>query len=252
MSQHRPTLFLLILLSLLASTPALADSVTDRATDRVREGIKRHTGDQVSADRVSATPIPGVFEVVTGLDVFYADATGRYAFIDGRLVDTQQKRDLTQSTLDTLSRIDFKSLPLNLAIKTVTGTGKRQLAIFEDPTCPACQALHGALGQLKDVTLYTFAYPIISENAIPAAVATLCAPAAIRAAKWNGYMQGRPLPETIDAGCDRAQADLQAILALGDKYRVRNTPTLFLGNGKRVVGGIPPEQLAAALDELGQ
>lgn len=246
MSQHRSTL--LILLSLLAGAPALADT----ATDRVRDGIKRYTGGQVTVDRVSPTPIPGLFEVVTGLDVFYADATGRYALVDGRLVDTEQKRDLTQSTLETLSRIDFKSLPLNLAIKTVTGTGKRQLAIFEDPTCPACQGLHAALGQLQDVTLYTFAYPIISERAIPAALATLCAPAATRAAKWDAFMQGAPLPETLDAKCDRAQADLQTILALGEKYGIRNTPTLFLANGKRIMGGIPPEQLAAALDELGQ
>lgn len=250
MAKHRSTL--LILLTLLAGAPAFAEGVTDRATDRVREGIKRYTGGQVTVDRVSPTPIAGLFEVVSGLDVFYADATGRYALVDGRLVDTEQKRDLTQSTLETLSRIDFKSLPLNLAIKTVTGTGKRQLAIFEDPTCPACQSLHGALGQLKDVTLYTFAYPIISEKAIPAAIATLCAPAATRAAKWNGYMQGAPLPETLDAKCDRAQADLQTILALGERYGIRNTPTLFLGNGKRIMGGIPPEQLAAALDELGQ
>jgi thiol:disulfide interchange protein DsbC len=245
-----PTFLAATLCCLLASSLALADA----ATDRVREGIKRHTGGDVQVDRVSATPIPGIFEVVSGTDVFYSDASGRYAFVDGRLVDTEKKRDLTQPTLESLTNtnVDFKSLPLELAIKTVTGTGKRQLAIFEDPACPVCQRLHGALAQLKDVTVYTFAYPIISEQSIPAAIATLCAPVSARSAKWNAFMAGAPLPDRLETGCDKAQADVGRIIALGEKYRIKNTPTLILGNGKRIVGGIPPDQLAAALDELGQ
>jgi thiol:disulfide interchange protein DsbC len=239
---------LLITIGLLSSSVVLADA----ATDHVRQGIKRYTGGQVEISRITATPIPGIFEVVAGMDVFYSDASGRYAFVDGRLVDTEKKQDLTQVTLATLTTVDFKSLPLDLAIKTVTGTGKRQLAIFEDPACPICQKLHGSLAQLKNVTLYTFPYPIISEKSIPAAIATLCVPPGERSAKWTAYMQGAAVPEGMEAGCDQAQVALGKILAFGDKRQLKNTPTLFLGNGKRVVGGIPEDQLIAALDELGQ
>ena len=104
---------------LLSSSIASADM----AIDRVRDGIKRYTAGQVEVTRIAHTPIPGIFEVVSGVDVFYSDATGRYAFVDGRLVDTEKKMDLTQATLATLTTVDFKALPLDLAIKTVTGTG---------------------------------------------------------------------------------------------------------------------------------
>jgi len=248
MLKSRTAFLAAALAGLLSSALALADA----ATDRVRHGIQRATNGQVKVDRISATPIPGVFEVVSGGDVFYSDSTGRYAFIDGRLVDTAKKKDLTEPTLTALDRIDFKSLPLNLAIKTVTGTGKRQLAIFEDPSCPVCQQLHGTLAQLKDVTLYTFAYPVISEQSIPAALAALCAPPADRSARWNAFMAGAAAPARIEAGCDQAQADLGQIIAFGEQHRIKNTPTLILGNGRRIVGGIPPDQLAAALEEPGR
>lgn len=241
--------FLAATLCCLLSSPVV---LADAATDRVRDGIKRYTGDQVEITRIARTPIPGIFEVVSGVDVFYSDATGRYAFVDGRLVDTEKKMDLTQATLATLSTVDFKSLPLDLAIKTVTGTGKRQLAIFEDPACPICQKLHSSLAQLKDVTLYTFPFPIISETSIPAAIAALCAPVNARSAKWDAYMQGAPVPERLEAGCEPAHDAMKKILAIGDKYRLKNTPTLILANGKRIVGGIPEDLLAAALDELGK
>lgn len=248
MPQHRAAVLIAVLLGLIARSPAFADT----ASDRVRDGIERSTGGQVAVDRISPTPVPGIFEVVSGADVFYSDATGRYAFIDGRLVDTQKKQDLTAATLAALARIDFESLPLNLAIKSVAGTGKRRLAVFEDPACPVCQQLHGTLARLKDVTVYVFAYPVVSEQSIPAAVAALCAPALERSARWNAFMTGTPAPSRIDPGCDQAQADLGKIIAFGEQHRIKNTPTLILGDGRRIVGGIPPDQLAAALDELGR
>jgi thiol:disulfide interchange protein DsbC len=240
--------------SLAASLCLLSSSLTlaDAATDRVRDGITRRTAGEVHIDRITPTPVPGLFEVVSGSDVFFSDATGRYAIVDGRMVDTEKRQDLTAATLASLDHIEFQSLPLDLAIKTVTGTGRRHLAIFEDPACPICQGLHGALAQLKDVTLYTFTYPIISENSIPAAIATHCATAGARPGQWKSYMEGAPLPDRLEAGCDQAQADVGKIIALGEKYHIKNTPTLILGNGKRIVGGIPAEQLAAALDEAGQ
>jgi thiol:disulfide interchange protein DsbC len=38
------------------------------------------------------------------------------------------------------------------------------------------------------------------------------------------------------------------ILKFGEKYRIQNTPTVFLGNGKRLIGATPPEQFMTELD----
>lgn len=224
-------------------------AVADASTDRVRAGIARYTGGKVEVSSVSATPIPGIFEVVSGTDVFYSDSTGRYALVDGRLVDTEKRQDLTQATLQKVSSIDFKKLPLDLAIKTVIGTGKRQLAIFEDPSCSVCRDLHGNLAQLTDVTIYSLPLPIISEDSTPAAAMALCAPSARRAAKWHAYMSGtETIPSQVDPGCEPALEKVGKLISFSNQYKIQNTPTMVLGNGQRIVGRVPVEILATALD----
>ena len=41
---------------------------------------------------------------------------------------------------------------------------------------------------------------------------------------------------------------LVAILKLGEKYQINNTPTVVLGNGKRLVGATPPELFMTELN----
>jgi hypothetical protein len=51
---------------------ATSFAIADASTDRVRAGIARYTGGKVEVTSVSATPIPGLFEVVSGKTcVFY-------------------------------------------------------------------------------------------------------------------------------------------------------------------------------------
>ncbi len=234
-----------LVVGVLFSSHVLADA----ALDRVRAGIARHTEGKIEVTSVSPTPIPGLFEVVSGTDVFYSDASGRFVLVDGRLVDTEQRQDLTQATLEKVSRIEFKKLPFDLAIKTVIGSGKRQLAVFEDPACSACRELHGSLAQLSDVTIYHFPLPIISEASPPAVAMTLCLPANRRAAKWHAYMTGaEAIPAKVDPGCEPAMAKVGQLVALGNQHKVQNTPTVVLGNGQRMVGRVPIDVLSTVLD----
>ena len=214
----------------------------------LRAAIERHSAGKVAADQVAATPVPGIFEVASGKDVFYVDRSGRYAFLDGRLVDMLERKDLTQVRLESLARIDFDALPLGAAIKTVRGNGARRLAVFEDPACPVCRALQPSLAALDDVTLYSFTYPVISQDSIPAAVSAWCAPDGERLARWQGYMRGDPLPGHIAPGCERAMETVHAIVRFGQAHQIQNTPTLFLADGRRIVGAMPAADLDAALD----
>jgi thiol:disulfide interchange protein DsbC len=185
--------------------------------------------------------------VVNGMDVFYVDASGRYAFVEGRLVDTVERRDLTQSRLETLAAIPFADLPLDLAIKTVRGDGSRRLAVFEDPACPACRSLQPTLATLDDVTIYTFTYPVVSPASIPAAVTTWCNSGDRSADHWQAYMEGAPAPRQIEPHCEPAMERIGRIVEFGRTRGIRNTPTLVLGDGRRMVGAIPGPELDEAL-----
>ncbi len=63
-----------------------------------------------------------------------------------------------------ISAISFDSLPLESAIKIVSGNGSRRIAIFEDPNCGYCKRLERDLAVLKDVTIYTFIYPVLGPD----------------------------------------------------------------------------------------
>ena len=241
-------LFQGVRIGLAAALLSLAGPVFAEAPEAaLRAALEGYSGGSVIADSIAATPVPGVFEVVSGKDVFYVDASGRYAFLDGRLVDMAKKRDLTQARLEALERIQFDALPLNAAIKTVHGTGARRLAVFEAPACRVCRSVQASLAALDDVTIYTFTYPVIARESIPAAVSAWCAPSEDRIHRWKGYMAGSTPPGHIDPGCEQAMETVHKIVRFGEAHGIRNTPTLFLADGRRIVGAMPGNELEAAL-----
>jgi thiol:disulfide interchange protein DsbC len=222
-----------------------ADPATALSTAvAIKAAVERNTQGKVHVDSVTPSPIPGVYEVVSGHEVLYVDATGRYG-IDGQMIDMQQQRDLTAARHEQLQRIGFNELPLDLALKRVQGNGKRVLAVFEDPGCAACRALTKFIDQLPDVTVYRFMYPISGDAALRQTQAAWCS--RDRHEAWSSLMRGGELM-TPHSNCDLS--GLARIQAVGDRLRINNTPTVFLADGRRLIGATPPDQFIAALDSL--
>jgi thiol:disulfide interchange protein DsbC len=231
--------------ALLMGHLAAAAGAQPQSNASIKAAIEANTAGRVKVEAVRPTPIAGLFEVTTkGLDLFYADASGRYGLVDGRLVDMRDQKDLTVARLIQLRSIDFAKLPLQLAIKR--GNGSRVLAVFEDPTCPVCRALHKFIAQLPDTTVYHFPFPVITPQAMPIAVAAWCA--TDRSAAWEKAMSGGISPgPNQPPPCDIS--GIQQIIKAGDALQVNGTPTVFLANGRRLQGAVPPDDFLAALDE---
>lgn len=239
--------YLLTGLALAASFAAAAQqSLPSEKERKLRDAITARTKGTVAVDDITTTPVPGLYAVASDGEVFYTDETGRYSFVNGALIDMQDQRDLTTPLVDKMHAIPFSSLPLKLAMKEVHGKGRRTMAIFEDPNCPICRVLTKFLDQVDDVTIYRFMYPVIDPKSEALARNAWCA--ADRSKAWKDIMNGfRP---SQDGTCD--VSGLSAILRFGEKYRIQNTPTVVLANGKRLVGATPPEQFLADLDAGGR
>jgi thiol:disulfide interchange protein DsbC len=223
------------------SLPALAGEA------EIRQAIEAKLGG-AKVDEVQATPIPGIFEVRfqsrDGVQIIYSDAQGTY-FFNGHLVDAVKDRDLTEERLKKLSAIEFKSLPLDLAVKIQRGNGKRTMAMFSDPYCPYCRRLEQTLLQLDDITVYVFMYPVIRPDAADHSRAVWCSKD--RAKAWLDLAASeKPKVPTAGATCANP---VDKVLELGRSLRVTGTPTLFFVNGERAGGGMPIGQLRAKLDE---
>ncbi len=214
--------------------PARGDDAALRARVEARMGAK--------PDTITRMPF-GLYEVVIGTEVYYVDAAVNYVFA-GRVFDARTREDLTAKKRDELLKVDFKSLPLENAVKTVRGDGSRTLVTFEDPNCPYCKKLFRDLDGLKNVTIYTFLYPILSQDSFEKSRAIWCAPD--RAAAWADLMGKGQAPPAPAADCKHP---LQQVLELGHKLDITGTPTLIFPSGKRAPGAVPLERIVQMLAE---
>ena len=192
-------------------------------------------------DEVSKTPMNGLYEVrVNDSDIFYTDAEGNF-LIQGNLIDTRARRNLTEERIEKLSAINFSDLPLKDAFVQVRGNGKRKLAVFEDPNCGYCKRFERDLQNVNDVTIHTFLLPILSADSLEKSKNIWCAKDKGKA--WLDWMV-RDQP-AAKASCDTAALDRN--LAFSKKYKITGTPTLIFADGTRVPGAIGADQIEKTL-----
>jgi thiol:disulfide interchange protein DsbC len=192
-------------------------------------------------DEVSKTPMNGLYEIrVNESDIFYTDAEGNF-LLQGNLIDTKAKRNLTEERVEKLSAIDFAALPLKDAFTQVRGNGKRKMAVFEDPNCGYCKRFEHDLQKVNDVTIHTFLIPILSPDSAEKAKNIWCAKDKNKA--WLDWMV-RDQP-AAKASCDTAA--LERNLAFSKKYKITGTPTVFFADGSRVPGAIGAPQIEKML-----
>ena len=209
----------------------------------IRKALKERIPDLPKIVSISKTPINGLYEVLLeDNDIYYADASGNH-LVQGSLIDTRTKRNLTEERSEKLNAIAFSSLPLKDAITIVRGNGQRKLAVFEDPNCGYCKRFERDLQKVDNITVYLFLYPILGADSMDKSRHIWCAKYPAKA--WLDYMTRATTPAA--ASCDSSA--LMRNVEFGRKHKISGTPTLLAQDGKRVPGAIPVaqiEQLIAA------
>jgi thiol:disulfide interchange protein DsbC len=229
------------------AAPATGKPADARKAQSVEEQIRAKVEARIGAraDSVTKTPF-GLYEVILGTDVLYVDVNVNYV-IAGRVIEARTRKDLTQKRRDELMKVDFKSLPLDQAVKMVRGNGARVFVTFEDPNCPYCKKLYKDMRGLTDVTIYTFLYPILSQDSFDKSKNIWCAKD--RAAAWDEFMTENKVPPAADGDCKHP---LQQVLALGQKLDVTGTPTIMFTDGSRLPGAVPAEKIEEKLNAAGK
>jgi thiol:disulfide interchange protein DsbC len=230
----------LVLAATLASSQLQAETPNEA---RIRKLVEPRMGANVKVDAVTKTPYGGMYEVRTGGDIFYTDESARYMFV-GKVVDLTTLKDLTRERMDEVAGIrSFSDLPLELAIKTVKGNGKRVMAVFEDPNCPYCKKLHETLKGIDNVTVYTFLLNVLSDDSVTKGRNIWCA--SDRSQAWAAWMdEGRAAP-AAPANC---AAPSDQVMALGRKLHVKGTPTIYFYDGSRTITAFDAAGLEARLN----
>ena len=195
---------------------------------------------KVKVSKVSPTPVKGLFEVVAGDQVFYANDNGSYYF-EGDLIETRSQKNLTAAKR-------FSLLPLDLAVKTVRGNGQNVLVTFEDPYCGYCKKLVKELANVKDVTVYTFLLPILSEDSAVKSKAIWCA--ADRSKAWNEWMTAGVVPPVPASDCDPMPM-FRKVHELSRSLEISGTPFIMFANGNLARGYISGPEIEKKLGRSG-
>lgn len=211
--------------------------------DTIRQTLNERIPQLTKIDEVRTTPMQGLYEVRVGTDVFYTDAQGNY-LIQGELIDTQARRNLTEDRIKALTAVKFSDLPLNDAIKVVQGKGERHIAVFADPNCGYCKRFERDMQSVDNVTMHVFLIPILSPDSVEKSRNIWCAKDQAKA--WQDYMlKGE---KSTSATCDTKA--LERNLAFAHKYKITGTPTIVFTDNTRVPGAISAKDVEKRLSSV--
>jgi thiol:disulfide interchange protein DsbC len=212
----------------------------------IRKNLSERIPQIPKIEEITPTPLAGIYELrLSTNEIYYSDAAGNY-LIQGNLIDTKSKRNLTEERESKLSAIDFNALPLKDAIVIVNGNGKRKLAVFEDPNCGYCKRFERDLARVDNVTVYLFLLPVLGPGSVEKSRNVWCAKDPVTT--WRDLMTRDINP--ANAQCNTAAIDRN--LDFARKYKITGTPTLIAQDGARVPGAINTAQIEKLLADASQ
>lgn len=234
---------LLVVCSLLMASPAIAETTQPSADV---DSIRAHAAEvlrNTPVDAVQPSPIPGLFEVQSGRNIFYSDADGHHFVIGAHIIDSVAKKDLTRERQEVLNRVEWSTLPLDKAVISGDKNATLKLAVFTDPECPYCRKFEKELAQLKGVKVYSFLFPLsFHKDARRWSTAIWCS-------KDRHKMMTDIMVNNADPKAGTCDTPIDEIVALGEKLGINGTPTLISGDGRLSPGGKNAAELKAWLME---
>lgn len=200
------------------------------APEAVRpEVVLRQAFPNVQIDSIEQTEIRGLYEVVSGQNVFYFYPEKDY-LIFGDIV-TLKGKNLTAEKKGELASAAVKNLPLDKAVKI--GNGRTVVIEFTDPDCPYCKKAYQFFKNRTDVTHYVFFSPFAHPAAINKIHYILNADDKAKA--YHDMFEGKSPTPPAAGYSDAVKKLAQEQMNLARSAGVSGTPTFFI-NGKRVVG----------------
>lgn len=234
------------LLQSLVVTAAMVTCVGAFAQEAViRKNMAERVPQLKPIDEVTKSIIPGLYELrVNGTEIFYTDAQATY-LIEGSIIDTRARRNLTEERVAKLTAIKFDELPFKDAVTIVRGNGKRRMAVFEDPNCGPCKMLERNLQKVDNVTIHVFLFPILGPDSGEKSKAIWCAKDQAKA--WQDWMVRDQPAAAAAADCDTSA--LTRNVGMAQKYKLNSTPTLVFIDGVKVPGAADASQIDKMLTD---
>lgn len=202
---------------------------------------------QLNISSIEASPIPGLFEVVTDQGVVYSTNTGEY-FVYGQLFNTTATGivNLTEPALAKRNKVLFEKSGVSKELIVYPAKDEKYVVnVFTDTTCGYCMKLHREMKDYNDlgITVRYIAFPRSGERSpnLNQMSAIWCAKDKVKAmdlAKTGQFTE-------TDTKCAKV---ITGHMALGNSMGVSGTPAIMLEDGTMLSGYLPAAQLLQTLE----
>lgn len=210
------------------------------AQDDAIEALRAHIAEidpDFRIDEIRGTAVDGLYEVVSGTNVFYMTGDGDY-LLRGQLIDLENDRNITAERRNELVHRRVESLGEDsmLVFPPENGPAEHTITVFTDTTCPYCRQLHQGLLQMIEQYPVKVRYLMFPRAGLQAGAAdTLenvwCAPDPRKA--LTDAKAGRSVPKR-DADCD---TPLEQHFRVAREIGVNGTPYLLIDDDGPIVPG---------------
>lgn len=232
-----------------AAALTLSFTTAVAVADVPREDVRAKIAERldVKPEDIRPSPVPGLFEVVSGSDVGYVSADGRF-YVDGDVFDMETRANLTEERRKVGRAALLKGVRDEDTIVFAPKGYKYTVNVFTDVDCGYCRKLHAEITELNRLGIKV-RYLMYPRNG-PGSEAWTKAEAVWCSANRNDALTRAKRGEVVTAkACD---APVARQFELGRELGIRGTPGIITDRGDYVAGYMPAQRLAEHLKSLAE
>jgi len=227
------------------STDEQSTNAAQTPEQQLRESMA-HLAPEMEITAISESVMPGVYELVSGAQVFYLTPDGRY-MLEGSIIDLENRVDISEQRRGGLqmSIINEVAEDQMVVFNNEAGDAERSITVFTDTDCGYCQKLHQEIELLTDADIRV-RYLLFPRAGIESASSrelqsVWCSDdqqQAMTIAKTGGRVP--------DSTCENP---IESHMALARQVGLRGTPLIYLDNGTKIPGYQPADELIRQINE---
>ena len=196
----------------------------------------------VKANKITETPIEGLYEVIVGSQVVYMSVDARY-MIEGDLFDLKTKVNVSEEAKSVIRLAAIEKLGADNMLVYKPDEVKNTITVVTDIDCPYCRRLHSEIPDYmkNDIQVRYIFMPLKGAADMKKTVSVWCADdqqVALDVAKAGGKVEEKT--------CDNPIKDH---MVLARELGVRGTPAILLEDGRLLPGYVPVDKLVVELSK---
>src|SRR3989344_4161015 len=213
----------------------------DADLSRVKAALVKSFPDAANGS-LRPSPVAGLYELVMGAQVFYVSADGKHLFL-GDMIEVRTRANLTEGAREKISVQLLNEIRESDMIVMAPKETRHTITVFTDVDCSYCARLHLDVPELnrrgEKVRYLLYPRAGIGSETYRRSVAAWCAAdraKAVGIAKSGGRLEMKACTNPVERH-----------YRLGERLGVSGTPTIYLEDGKKIPGYVPPAQLLALI-----